>query len=106
MPINTLDAHAAPDLGIQVETRDERHDLLCLSSDHKGFFDYLVVILFLSLCSSKLDLRLLFDIADNVRLNFLAERNDCVEAALAPSVENVAMRVTDKGEFLAELAVS
>ena len=65
-----------------------------------------MVKLFLSLCSSKLDLRFLFDIADNARLNFFAERNDCVEAGLASSVENVAMRVSDKGKFLAELAVS
>ena len=61
--------------------------------------------LFLALCSSKLNLRLLFDIADNARLNFLTERNDRVESGLTPSVENVAMRVSDKGKFLGDLAV-
>ena len=105
MPINAGNTDAAPDLWIEVATRNERSYLLCLSADHKVLRDNVSLDFLGILCGSELDFSVFFDIADKARLNFLAERDDGVEARLAPSVENVAMRVSDKGKFLGDLAV-
>ena len=105
MPIDAGNADAAPDLWIEVATRDERSNLLCLSADHEVLRDDVSLDFLGVLSSSELDFSVLFDISDKARLNFLAERDDGVEARLAPSVENVTMCVSDKGKFLGDLAV-
>ena len=105
MPIDAGNADAAPDLWIEVATRDERSNFLCLSADHKVLRDNVSLDFLGILCCCELDFRVFFDISDKARLNFLAKRDDGIEARLAPGVKNVAMSVANKGKFLIDLAV-
>ena len=81
------------------------YDFLCFSTDHEVLSDDVSLDLLSVLCGSELDFSVLFDVTDKARLNFLAKRDDGIEARLAPGVKNVAMSVANKGKFLIDLAV-